>query len=302
MDLTSYGLIESIKLDGTIPDGMFTNADFTRFLNEAFYTTVQPFVVKHRENYYIAYTDFNYANTLEIPARAIGAKLHDVLLVDSTGDVILGNVPRLSKEQLVYNTTPGFYLEGNSVKFYPINSISEKIRLYYYERPHPLENPDNIMQITAWEESTLTATVERLNTNDTQIADWVDYPINCTLTNPSQPYSLTDNRIIGASESLNTIEFNATGPVVGDYISNRDYRSIPDIPIEVREVLIQAAIVRAMIAIKDKDGVKLAGESLQMAKNDASTVLTPRVDNEVKKVVNVRGIWKGSRRNSWHKL
>jgi hypothetical protein len=46
-----------------------------------------------------------------------------------------------------------------------------------------------------------------------------------------------------------------------------------------------------MISIKDKDGIQLAGQSLQMAKDDASTILTPRVDNEVKRIIPRRGIW-----------
>ena len=292
MDLTTLGLIEGIKLDGTLPDGMFTNSEYTRFLNDGFYAEVLPFIMKHREDYFLTYTDFAATDTIAIPSDAIGAKLQDILLV--SGDDILANVPRLTKEEMVYNRVLGFYLEGNNIKFYPTNTVSDTIRVYYFARPFPLEAPDNIMTIASWDESTLTATVD-------QVADWVDYPVDCGVTDFNQPYEYDERRLIGASEALLTVEFLATGPSEGEFITKENYRAIPLIPIEVREVMIQAAILKAMISIKDMDGVKLAGESLTMAKDSASIILTPRVDGEVKKVVNTRGIWGGRARSGWNR-
>ena len=292
MDLTVLGLIDSIKLDGTLPDGMFTDAEYTKFLNEGFYSEVLPFIMKHREDFYVTYTDFAPTDSIPIPSDAIGGKLQDILLV--SGDLIVANVPRLSKEELVYNTQLGFYLEGNNIKFYPPNTLSQTVRVYYYERPLPLDAPDNIMQVTAWDEPTLTATVKLINNTATTIADWVDFPVDCGSTDNNQPYDYTARRIVGASEVLDTVEMFETGISVGEYIARENYRAIPKLPLEVREVLIQAAILKAMISIKDMDGVKLAGESLTMCKDSASTILTPRVDNEVKKIVNSRGIWGGS--------
>lgn len=285
MDLSVQGLIDSIKLAGTFPDGMFTDADYVKFLNDGFYSDVLSFVMKHREDYYLTYTDYAYANSIGIPARAIGSKLNDVLKISSDGKTIIGNIPRLTREEMTYNTVAGFYLEGNNVKFYPQDSISDKVRLYFYQRPFPLDEPANIMEILSWTEGTLTAEID-------QLPDWVDYPLNCSLTSNDQPYDFYSNRIVGASESLLTIEFNATGPVLSQYVCRENYRAIPDIPLECREVLIQSAILKAMVSLKDNDGVKLASESLKLAKDNSSTILTPRVDNQVKKIVNKRGIWR----------
>lgn len=292
MDLSVAGLIDSIQLDGTLPSGMFTEAEYVKFLNEGFYSDVQAFVMKHREDYYVTYTDFDYANSIPIPARAIGGKLHDLMTVSSDGKTLIRNIPRLTKDEMIYNRVTGFYIEGNNIKFYPEDLITEKIRVYYYERSHPLDAPTNIATISSWNLGTLTATVD-------QIPDWVDYPIACSVTTQTQPYDSTDRSIIGASTALLTLEFAAAGVAIGEYVCRNNYRAIPNIPLEVREVLIQSAILKAMISLKDLNGVKLASESLDIAKDAASTILTPRVDGEVKKIVNSRGIWSGRGRGTW---
>jgi hypothetical protein len=283
MDLSVQGLIDSIKLDGTLPDGMFNDSDFVKFLNEAYYTDVMAFIMKHREDYFLTYTDYPPTNSILIPSNAVGNKLNDVVTIDSSGN-LLSNLPRISRNEIIKGNTrmKGFYVEGNYIKFMPLDN-SDRIRLYYYQRPFYLDSPENIATVISWDSDLELANVD-------QVPDWISFPISCTVTSFEQPYLVTSNSITNASTTNLTISLAEVS--AGDYICRSGYRAIADIPLEVREVLIQAAILKAMVAIKDKDGVKLVGESLAMAKDNASTILTPRVDNEVRKVVPQRGIWR----------
>jgi len=280
MDLSVHGLLDSVKLSGTFPDGMFEDADYVKFLNESYFSDILPFIMKHREDYYTTYVDYDFANSIIIPPDAIANKISDVSLVSSDGKTIEANLPRLGREELANNRCLGFYPEGNYLKFYPQDvGTGRKVRVTYYARPLPLELPDNIATIESYLLGV--ATVD-------QIPTWVA-STTCVITPNYQPYAISTGTITGSNaiDSTITIADCATGY----YLSRIGYRAIADLPLEVRDVLVQGAILKAMVSIKDKDGVKLAAESLAMAKDNASTILTPRVDNEVKKLINTSGLW-----------
>jgi hypothetical protein len=67
-------------------------------------------------------------------------------------------------------------------------------------------------------------------------------------------------------------------------------------------LLVQATAVKILEAMKDDAGIKLAADRYLKMEDDFTTLMTPRVDGEVKKIVGQGGIWdhvKTSTRRPW---
>lgn len=291
MDLKTSTLISYIKLAGSFPEGMFADSDYIKFLNDGFFTDILPFVMKHREDYYVKYQDQAYSDSIEIPSDAVGAKLRDIVRVSSDGRM-LGNIPRFTYEEMSSYSGgrhTGFYIEDNSVKFYPTGTINDTIRMYYFERPNLLTLESNCMELTSISGADASGTIPATWTTSTTI-DVMDI---------DQPYNMTKTYSIDAVDvTAGTITLSASGFSSGDFVCPKGYSVVPRIPLELRDVLIQSAVLKALIALKDLNGAKMAKEEMFYAMDQASTLLTPRVDGETKKVVNNGGVWNYRYRNN----
>jgi hypothetical protein len=291
MHLKTSELINDLKLAGSFPDGMFTDADFISFLNTGYSSEIVPFIMRHREDFFVTYQDQDYSDTIAIPSDAIAQKLKDVVRVDSSGR-LLGNVPRVSIEEITghqqYYKPVGFYIEDNNVKFHPAGATTDRIRLYYFKRPHHLIQESLCTEVTSVSGVNVTGTVPSTWTTSTAIS----------VTDKTQPYDIDDSyTIVSLDVGAGTLELSASGLVVGDFICPLGYSAIPKIPTEMRDVLIQSAIINALVSLKDINGVKLAREELFIAMDNMSGLISPRVEGEPKKIVNNSGIWATRSRN-----
>jgi hypothetical protein len=295
MDIKTSSLINDLKLMASFPDGMFTDTDFISFLNTAYFTEIVPFIMKHREEFFVSYIDYNYADTIAIPSDAMAQKLRDIVRV-SGGDFI-GNVPRLTLEEMsnstqAYYRPTGFYLEDNNIKFYPKGVITDSIRLYYFKRPNYLISEDSCVKITSVNGVNASGVIPENWTTDTEISVMSQY----------QPYTTVDTYTIDSlSVENSTITLSASGFQVGDYICPKGYTVIPKIPVELKDCLVQASLVNALVALKDVNGSKLAREELYIAMQNASGLISPRVEGEVKKIVGNSSIWRyrNNNRSGW---
>lgn len=287
MDLTTSSLLDDLKLAGSFPDGMFADADYISFLNTGFFSEIVPFIMRHREEFFVTFTDYSYSNSIAIPSDAISQKLRDVIRVDSSGN-FLGNIPRLTLEEMTgynrsYTEPVGFYLEDNSIKFYPTDSISDTIRVYYFQRPNKMELESNCMELTSISGADASGTVPSTWTTNTEIS----------VVSKTQPYTVDDTYTISAVDtSAGTITLSSSGFAEGDFICPVGYTAIPKIPLELRDCLIQAGIVNALVSLKDASGLKMARDEFYIALENASGLISPRVEGEVKKIVNNSGVFR----------
>lgn len=294
MDLKTSSLISDLKLAGSFPDGMFAEADYISFLNTGFYAEIVPFIMRHREDFFVTYSDNTYSNTIAIPSNAIGQKLRDIVRVDSSGN-FLGNIPRFTYEEMTgnygYTNNTGFYLEDNSIKFYPVDSLSDTIRLYYFQRPNYMALESACMELTSISGADASGTVPSTWTTSTSIS----------VVSATQPYTVDDTYTISAIDvGAGTITLSSSGFAEDDFICPRGYTTIPKLPLELRDCLIQSGIVNALVSLKDVNGVKMAREELYIALDNASGLLSPRVEGEPKKIVNNSGIFnRRNQRNGW---
>lgn len=286
MDLTTSSLVSDLKLAGSFPDGMFAESDYISFLNTGYYSELLPFILRHREEYFVTFEDFSYSDSISIPEDAMGQKLREVVTVTSDGNYI-DNIPRMTLEEISrhgwdYYQRAGFYLEDNKIKFHPVGTINEDIRLYYFKRPNKLTLESNCMKLTSVDGADASGTVPSSWTTDTEIS----------VVSKSQPYNINDSYSISAVDSdAGTITLSSSGFSEGDFICPKGLTAIPKIPLELRDCLIQAGIVNAMISLKDVNGVKLARDELSIALDNASGLIAQRVEGEPKKIVNTGGVW-----------
>lgn len=295
MSLLITDLIDKVELNGMMPEGMFTDDEYVSFLNCSLGTDVVPFLMKHREDFFVTYTDYSPTNTIEIPYNAIGAKLQDVVLVLSSNNFL--NLPRLTKEEIsgsgsnVY-TPAGFYTEDNSIIFYPKDKIRDTIRVYYFRRPNELILTSSCAKILS--ATGAVCTVDQIPTGWTTATE-ID------VQGYRQPHKITETYTID-SVGASTITLSATGFAVGDYICPKGYAVYAQLPEEMDEILYLGALLKMHVALKDVQAIKAVGEMLKMAQSTASGLLSPRVEGEVKKLVkrsNMFDIPKRSYRRNW---
>jgi len=287
MDLTTAGLVSDIQLNALLPDGMFDDADIVSFLNDAFFSDVLAFVMRHREDFFVTYTDYDAAASISIPADAISQKLKDIQLKKSSTCFV--NMARLSMGEITSRnhstySPEGFYIQDNTIYFYP-NTPTSSIRLVYYQRPKYMidSDDDSVYTVTAIDGTDVT-----VNKAPTVGA------LTLTLSKSYQPFDTSSISCTGSITDSNHLEMSADDAAtvtVGDIFCPSGYCAFPKLPLECRDVLVQSAIVKIMIAMKDKDGYAIANQNLKEAKASASSLISPRIDNEVKKIVNTSTIW-----------
>jgi len=309
MDLTTAGLIADIELSALLPDGMYENSDLISFLNDGYFSDILPFIMRHREDFFITYEDFSPAATLEIPVDAIAQKLKDVQLIR---DNRFYNLPRLSMGEVTananWNKPNGFYIQDNTIVFYP-EAPTNDIRLLYFKRPHYMEDStidtdeDNVDSSTVYEVTGVSGTTVMVSPNPVaQLGTGIT--VDFTHSKSYQPFNVVDDIALvtgpsGSQFTAASAELAATF-TIGDYLCNPSYTAFPKLPLEVREMLVQAAVVKSMISMKDREGYKLAKDALNEAKQAVSGLISPRVDNEVKKIVNTNGMW-GRTNRGWRR-
>lgn len=284
MDLSTAGLISTIKLNALLPDGMFEDSDIVSFLNDAFFSDTLHFMMKYHEDFYITYTDYSASASLSIPTDAIAQKLKSVQLVKGTNSYV--NLPRLSNGEITSNrdTNLGFYIQDNTIIFYP-NTPTDTIRLIYYKRPYyMIDSADD----TVYKVTSISGNDAILNKAPTVGS------LDLTLSKSYQPFDIEDMSGTGSITTNNHITLSAANiakVTVGDYFCPEGYTAFPKIPMEAGDVLQQGAILKAMIAMKDKDGFAITQKQLEEAKKSVAGLISPRIDNSIKKIVNTSSLW-----------
>lgn len=89
-----------------------------------------------------------------------------------------------------------------------------------------------------------------------------------------------------ATASATGITMNTYLPAIGDWMALAEYTPIPEIPFEMQAVLAQVTALRALYAIKDKEGAAIAEKNLNAMLQNSSKLLTARDQGGMKRVVN----------------
>lgn len=289
--MTVTNLIDDIKRRVTVPtnQNLFSTTDFIEFLNDEMFTNIVPFIMAAREEYFVTYEDAALVanqDAYNIPEEAIGAKVRDIWLVDSAGNI--ENVPQLSLEEVsnttAYDSTFGFYPRGNKIVLVPTPTGTGKtLRIHYYRRPNRLAYTTSGGYVTAIDTGTNTLTLSSVPTSWTT-GTKVD------IQSDSLHYDLVfDNESLTGVAGTNVTIADVTGIALGDYVYAHGYSAIPMLPADVHPILAQAAAVKCLEALGDHEAYQVAERKYQMMLQNLSKLIEPRVDGASKKIVNLDG-------------
>lgn len=286
---TTTQLISKIKTGGMIPTSQstFTDARFLELINREIQTVIVPSIKEVREEYFVSFVDITIIagqKKYDVPSRAIGSSLRDVLIVNSAGEE-LRSLPLLDPDQLtspfnnfIGETREGFHLESNKVVLTEDPNTGEKLRLKFYQRPNQLVETTSCSQITSIDNATDVTISGTTSLTTGNIVDVIK----------DQPHfsSLAIDQTITVAGSTITFTAVPTDTAVGDWICLAGESPVPQLPLEYHDVLAQSVIVKVLEALGDFPGMQAAEAKLQQIQDNALSLITPRVDGEPKKIVN----------------
>lgn len=289
MSWTTDDLLTSLKLRGVIPNStaLLTNANLLVLANEELELGIMALIKSVSEDYGLLTSDIAFVSgqlSYSIPTRAGGMALRGVQRVTAAGQVI-ASYPRITLEQLDYETPSGIYLKGNQLWLVQDPGVTtDLLRVTYQCRPGVLTSTTggSVGQITAINTGTKTVTFSSIPANFTSSLTY-----DLIQQNPGFDYLAIDQT---ASVSGSTLVFTNTLPTnpalaVGDWVGIAGLSPIPQVPPELHPVLAQKTYIRAMQALGDKSAMQLGEQALGTMERNAMLLLTPRVTGTAQKIV-----------------
>lgn len=301
--LTASGLIELVKKKAAIPiasSATFSNQDLLDFANEEMQMGIVPSVLQLHEEFFLDYTSVPLeANQrhYQIPYRAIGAKLRDLVHRDIGGNFY--EMSRISPDEKVFyqyaegnwESSRAFYIENDSVVLVPGpgNSPNGSLDMGYYVRPNQLVMDNQAAIITAMTVNG-SDTVLSLSSAPSAIVD--GSVVDFLQTRPGHKTRKMDYTMPpGSVNQINktyTLPTSAlpTGLVVGDYLAVAETAIIPQVPGELHPVLAQRVVCRCLEAMGDTQGLQNAMAKLADMESRIPSLIDNRAESAPLKAVN----------------
>lgn len=311
MDYTTTALLASIRRRTMAPTATAAgtaDADLLALANEELQSYIAPLLLSVREEYLLA----NSSTTMtagtagyRLPSRAVGAKLREVVRLDSSSRIF--HLALISLDELdewpTDNGTPlAFYFRGAELVLVPPPSAAETLRMTYYRRPAEMVATTAVGAITAINTTTKVVTCATVPTTfDT--GDTFDF------VKSSAPFEVLAGDLAatavttGASGTVTLTAALPSGLAVGDYVCLADQSPVPQVPAELHPLLAHRVVVKICEALGDQQGLTLAQAQLAQAEQRIVEMLAPRIDGEPKIVgsnqFGLLGRNMGSAREGW---
>jgi len=286
-NFTTTTLIDRVKRNAAIPETQpaFSDQRLIDMLDDEMVSIVVPLLLTYQEEYYVTSKDFvidGIKSEFIIPRRAVGSKLREVKLVDKNKpDVDQINLPRISLSDIERHDF-GFYLRRNFlVLLQPEVHKSVDLRLYFFNRPGKLVKESLTAKIT------IIDTTNKIITMSAVPSTWTTATL-LDMVQGASPFSVLgiDITISAITSTTVTVSSIPTDLVVGDYLSETEESSIPNLPQEMHLLLCQGVIVKVLEALGDQNGLQMALKKYEEIKESINTLLSPRVVGELKKIHN----------------
>lgn len=276
--MNSSELISALKIHGSWPtsNDLFSDPDFLVLFNHQMRVEIIPMMQKLNEEYFLHYKDFEISSgaSYRIPKRAIGSKLRDLKIIDSSGNY--QGLTRLFEEDRVSNPS-GYYITRNSVELSGGYS-SGTLRMSFFARPGTLVLTTACAQVQSIDAATNSVVVNAVPSTFST-GSLVDIVQN------DNPYDLLsiDTTITGISGTTINFASLPSDLVVNDWICRATESPVPQVPEELHPVLIQSSLCKTLSAKKDK-AYRDELDTLIRIKEDVINMLDPRVENSSNKV------------------
>lgn len=289
-------LLDDLKVRGMIPTSQstFTEARLLNIANATMRSKMLPLIDKVQEGYYSYDVDtaLNATGQYNIHTRAVGGKLLDASLINGNDRLQL---TRYFEEDLEEIDTPpgnyGFYLKRSQIILVPrVPSGWTSLRQTFLLRPPQIIATTSGAQISAintgtgvvtcssvpssWTTSNLFDMVQAEAHFDTLA---IDLPISAITTG-------TSGTLTFAAASL------PSRLAVGDWIGLAGQSPVVQMPVELFPLLAQECANVTLRGQTDLTAYNLGVEEAKRLKEEILSLITPRVQNEGKKIVNRTGL------------
>lgn len=298
---TTNSLIEAVKRRAMLPqtNATFKEEDFLAFANEELDIGVAPLIMSFHEDYLMRTVEIPLtANQPRyvIPSRAMGNKIREVQYKDDGG--ILYEMTRIFIEDLPYfqagaggssyGSIRSFYLEGNEIVLTPNSSgnFVGSLRVSYYTRCSEIVSEDRVARITDINTTTGVVTMD-------------DYPeafpsVTGTLidfTSSSSPFMIIGMDLQPTALGTPSAPMLTFNPAdlsdrlkVGDIVSLAEETIIPQVPTELRSILVQRMAICCLEALGDAQGAATAAAKLALMEEKAGNILDDRSEGSPLKI------------------
>lgn len=288
-------LIANIKRRCSVPTSQltYTLEDFTLLANDELQDEVVPLIMSTREEMFVDYVDISSPadGVIPFPPETAGNKVRSICYVQQASPLVLVNLPRIDLDVVAgvgfsnWATLAGFYIQGNDFVLYPNNVVptNTQIRVYFYLRTLVLAEPSSYGRITSIDTMSNTIVLS------TVPPDWV---VGTELNAVSQttPFQAVNSTIEITNISSPSIVLNNVDDLtIGDYISDRGFSAIPQVPIEAHPYLAQLTAAKCLEGLGDREGMAAAQAKADKLRTSLLTLISQRVDGSVKKIMNPSG-------------
>ncbi len=290
-----------MKRRGFIPSGSgLSDGDILQYATEELRSYIPAFLKGLREEFIIATLDISVTSgVVPIPARAVGAALRTIGWVQGDGRV--RQLPRIEPEnagQWAGQTGEpvGYEFQGNTATLLPAPS-SGTLRVSYQQRPGQLVSVDECCLVESINAGAFTLTVATRPSSfvstspPVALMDFVSGSPNFTayaLDVSSQGWDDSTSPVFNLSAA------QLASAAVGDYLCLAGETCIPQVPLELFDLLAQATARTIAIATGSQraPGIIAAFEKLE---KDMTKLLSPRSDGSARVIVSRSriGRWNG---------
>lgn len=300
-DLTTQGLIDTIRLLAAIPDNAQLNADDARLidlLNFELSNSLVPQFMATKAEFFVKDYDFQtyvkddgvWQDTFELPANSVGMVLRDLVQLTSNNSQTPPQesfIPQITPEDVAglrfsasYSGNGGLscYMKGNNVVLFPCPTQVLTLRMKYFRQPAYLVSVADAGQVLSIDTNANTVVLSNLP-SDWSTSDTVD----SIQSYQGFDYNANDVQITSISNPTLGLS-DVTGIQVGDWVALSGDSPIPQLPICAQAVLVQAVVIKLLESLKDVEGVKIAQAKYNELYKAMEFMIQPRIQGEPLKI------------------
>lgn len=284
--------LAQVKSRAQLPDitGALSNEDILLLADQAMQTEIEPLVLGLKREYWTkVYDEDIVPGTTEyrIFHRAAGAKLRDLLLVDSAGNEY--SIPEIAPEQAWrykqyqanWITSSAYYVQGEHVVLVPAPTQSGYVlrQKYYLRRPRLTIDTDNYAVITGVTGPILSVAATPANITTGSYVDIVR----------NKPYfdivTVEAEVALSGVGSIALAETPSSSVRVGDYVCVADTSYLIPLPVEIQQLLLTATVGKVLMALGDERATREIGV-FERDRERVKVLLSPRNEGEAPRVIN----------------
>jgi len=301
IDYSINSLLTSVKQRAmnASNQNLLTDSDIVRIASEELQGTILPYIESVKQEYYVTNQDQPYVSgttKYNMPQRATGTKLRDVMLVDNQGNEVLLNY--VNEEDMKSSWAYAPYQFGFVVTDYSINLVLGNnlgsgtysfVRMKYFRRPNTLCTTGvsgNAGQVVSFN------TVAKTITLDAAPPSWTT-ATQFDIINSLPPFqSRVDNASVSmvAGFVLTFVDDLPAGLAVGDWVSEANFSPIPQIPVECHRLL-EALTAARVLQYSGDPAFQVMQAMAEGMKRDLIQILSPRVDGSPQKIPIRNRLW-----------